>query len=93
MLSTNSYFDGKVVSIAFETPEGPATSGVMLPGEFTFGTSQNERMIVTAGELVVRLPGSEEWTSFPAGTEFNITAGDSFDVQIETPTAYLCYYS
>ncbi len=93
MLSTNSYFDGKVVSIAFETPEGPATSGVMLPGEFTFGTSQNERMIVTAGELVVRLPGSEEWTSFPAGTEFNITAGDSFDVRIATTTAYLCYYS
>lgn len=93
MLSTNSYFDGKVVSIAFETPEGPATSGVMLPGEFTFGTSQNERMIVTAGELIVRLPGSEDWTSFLAGTEFNITAGDSFDVQIKTPTAYLCYYS
>ena len=93
MLSTNTYFDGKVVSIAFETPEGPATSGVMLPGEFTFGTSQNERMIVTAGQLTVRLPGSKEWTAFPAGTEFNITAGDSFDARIETPTAYLCYYS
>ena len=93
MLSTNSYFDGKVVSIAFETPEGPATSGVMLPGEFTFGTSQNERMVITAGELVARLPGSEDWTVFPAGTEFNITAGDSFDVRIETATAYLCYYS
>jgi uncharacterized protein YaiE (UPF0345 family) len=49
-------------------------------------------MIVTAGELIVRLPGSEEWTSFPAGTEFNITAGDSFDLQVKTPTAYLCYY-
>lgn len=93
MLSTNTYFDGKVVSIAFETPEGPATSGVMLPGEFTFGTSQNERMIVTAGQLTVRLPGSSEWTEFPAGTEFNITAGDSFDARIDTPTAYLCYYS
>lgn len=93
MLSTNTYFDGKVVSIAFETPEGPATSGVMMPGEFTFGTSQNERMIVTAGQLIVRLPGSDEWTEFPAGTEFNITAGDSFDARIETPTAYLCYYS
>ncbi len=93
MLSTNSYFDGKVVSIAFKTPEGPATSGVMAAGVYTFGTSQNERMIVTAGELIVRLPGSEEWTSFPAGTEFDITAGDSFDLQVKTPTAYLCYYS
>ena len=93
MLSTNSYFDGKVLSIAFETSEGPATSGVMAPGEFTFATSQNERMIVTAGELIVRLPGQSEWTRFPAGTEFCITAGDSFDLQVRTPTAYLCYYS
>ncbi|MBA4503314.1 pyrimidine/purine nucleoside phosphorylase [Marinobacterium marinum] len=93
MLSTNSYFDGNVASIAFETPQGPATSGVMLPGEYTFGTSQNERMIVTSGLLTVRLPGQTEWTDFTAGTEFNITAGDAFDVRLDTPVTYLCYYS
>lgn len=93
MLSTNRYFDGNVVSIAFDTPQGPATSGVMLPGEYTFDTRQHERMVVTAGELVVRLPGSDTWTAFPAGTEFNVAAGTAFDLKVATPTAYLCYYS
>ncbi|KDE39896.1 putative cytoplasmic protein [Nitrincola lacisaponensis] len=93
MLSVNEYFEGKVVSIGFTAEQGPVTSGVMAPGEYTFGTSQNERMCVTHGELVVKLPGQQDWQAFPAGTEFNISAGDSFDLKVAAPTAYLCYYS
>ena len=31
----NSYFDGKVQSLAVNTSEGPATAGVIEPGKYT----------------------------------------------------------
>ena len=91
--TVNSYFDDKVRSIAFESANGPCTSGVMAPGEQTFNTSQHEVMKVMEGEMTVKLPGSGDWQSFKTGTEFTIDANLSFDVKIETPTAYLCFYS
>jgi uncharacterized protein YaiE (UPF0345 family) len=42
----NHYFDNKVSSIGFESANGPCTSGVMSPGEYTFSTSQKELMKV-----------------------------------------------
>ena len=39
MFKVNEYFDGTVKSIAFGTAEGPATIGVMAPGEYEFGTA------------------------------------------------------
>ena len=92
-LNVNSYFDGKVKSIAFESAQGPVTSGVMAAGEYTFGTSQNELMQVMSGELQVKLPGSDSFETFAAGTEFNVAANQSFDVKAITDTAYLCFYS
>ena len=49
--SVNEYSDGTVKSIAFEMTEGPATIGVMAPGEYEFGTAQLEVMHVVAGSL------------------------------------------
>ena len=92
MLTVNEYFDGKVKSIAVEGGELPATVGVMAPGEYTFGTSQREYMSVIEGELVVRLPGSEEWQPYSAGQTFTVEAGQSFDLQVARATAYLCKY-
>ena len=92
-LSTNAYFNDQVKSIAFESANGPCTSGVMLPGEYVFDTSKDELMKVVEGELVVKLPGSDEWQSFKTGTEFNVAANQSFDVKVSVTTAYLCFYS
>ena len=57
MFKVNEYFDGTVKSIAFDMTEGPATIGVMAPGEYEFGTAQLEVMHVVAGSLDVKLPG------------------------------------
>ncbi|MCP3428693.1 pyrimidine/purine nucleoside phosphorylase [Opacimonas viscosa] len=92
-MNINKYFDENVVSIGFDTEAGHVSSGVMSVGEYTFGTSQKERMVVVHGELVVQLPNTQEWLSFPAGTEFNVDANVEFNVKVATPTAYLCYYS
>ncbi|TWU00818.1 pyrimidine/purine nucleoside phosphorylase [Stieleria varia] len=91
-MQVNEYFDGNVKSIGFENSEGRVTAGVMAPGEYEFGTNEHERMKVVSGELKVRLPGSESFESFPAGTEFNVEANEKFQLQVEQATAYLCFY-
>jgi uncharacterized protein YaiE (UPF0345 family) len=68
MFKVNEYFDGTVKSIAFEAPEGPATIGVMAPGEYEFGTAQREIMHVVSGALKAKLPNSGEWQDFAAGS-------------------------
>ena len=92
MLSVNEYFDGQVKSIGFKTATLPATVGVMAIGEYEFGTSQKETMTVVSGELVVKLPGADEWKSFAAGSHFNVEANQSFQLKVAVETAYLCTY-
>lgn len=92
MFKTNTYFDGKVVSIAFENAEGVATAGVMAVGEYEFGTSQHETMKVTSGMLSVKLPGSEAFEEYGTGSVFEVPANTKFQVKVPVQTAYLCWY-
>ncbi|MFT7374112.1 MAG: hypothetical protein ACI9T9_002817 [Oleiphilaceae bacterium] len=92
MLEVNEYFDGKVKSIAFKTSTLPATVGVMVAGDYTFGTSQKEYMSVVSGELIAKLPGSEAFVSFKDGETFIVEANQSFDLKVPQDTAYLCKY-
>lgn len=92
MLNVNEYFDGNVKSIGFENTQGRVSAGVMAVGEYEFGTSEPERMLVTTGVLHAQLPGQEGFRAYAAGEEFRIDAGVQFLVRVEEPTAYLCFY-
>jgi uncharacterized protein YaiE (UPF0345 family) len=92
MFKVNEYFDGTVKSIAFASAEGPATIGVMAPGEYEFGTAQREIMHVVSGALIVKLPDSTEWETFAAGSQFNVPADSKFQLKVNVETAYLCEY-
>jgi len=92
MFKVNEYFDGTVKSIAFTSAEGPATVGVMAPGEYEFGTAKREIMHVVSGALIVKLPGSDNWETFTAGSQFNVPADSKFQLQVKVETAYLCEY-
>ena len=92
MFEVNEYFDGKVKSIAFNSVDGDATAGVMAAGEYTFGTSSIELMTVTSGQMQVKLPGSDNWKRYNTGETFRVEANQSFDVKMDTDTAYLCIY-
>jgi len=92
MFNVNEYFDGKVTSIGFQTATLPATVGVMAIGEYEFGTSQKEVMTVVSGALIVKLPGSEDWNTVPAGEFFTVAANETFYLKVEVETAYLCTY-
>ncbi|WP_434357327.1 pyrimidine/purine nucleoside phosphorylase [Parasalinivibrio latis] len=91
-MNVNEYFDGNVKSIGFDQSGEKNSVGVMAPGEYTFGTAAPERMTVVKGALTVKLPGSTEWVTFNAGEAFNVPGDSSFDLQVETATAYLCEY-
>lgn len=92
MLKVNEYFDGKVKSIGFQTATLPATVGVMVPGDYEFGTSQKEVMTVVSGALTVKLPGASDWKTFSAGEAFTVEANAKFQLKVAVDTAYLCTY-
>jgi purine/pyrimidine-nucleoside phosphorylase len=92
MFRVNEYYEGKVKSIAFTTPEGPATIGVMAAGAYEFGTETKEFMTVTSGMMSVQLPGTEEWKDYSKGQTFIVEAGKKFRLRISADAAYLCVY-
>ncbi|MEI7501003.1 MAG: pyrimidine/purine nucleoside phosphorylase [Bacteroidota bacterium] len=92
MFKTNEYFDGKVISIAFSTPDGKATMGVMAPGEYEFGTSTVEHMTVISGVMVVQLPDDQEWKEYKPFDMFVVPKDKKFRLRISSDAAYLCRY-
>lgn len=92
MFKVNEYFDGKVKSVGFETDDGPATIGVMAPGEYEFGTSSKEFMTVTSGRMTVKLPDTDKWKTFNQGDTFIVEPNQKFQLKIEGDASYLCLY-
>ena len=92
MFKTNEYFDGKVRSIVFSAGTGPATVGVMAPGDYEFGTDKKEIMRVVSGKLAVKLPGETAWKDFPEGSTFTVPPNSRFQLKVTEDSAYLCRY-
>jgi len=92
MLEVNEYFDGKVKSIALKNGDGKATTGVMAPGEYEFGTSTKEYMHVVSGVLEVQLPGETEFKKYTNGQMFEVECCAKFNVRCTSDVAYLCIY-
>ena len=88
----NIYYDGKVTSRTVELADGTTQSlGIMMPGEYTFGTNEAEIMEMMSGELDIKLP-NEEWKTLSTPETFNVPANSSFDLKIKTVTDYCCSY-
>lgn len=92
MFKVNEYFGGHVKSLAFTTADGPATIGVMAPGEYEFGTSTVEHMTVTSGKLTLKLPGSDEWKEFKPYEKFIVEKDCKFQLIVKEASSYLCLY-
>jgi len=92
MISVNEYFDGKVKSLGFSASGEKATLGVMVPGDYEFGTGSPETMKIISGSLAVKLPGSETWQDFGPDSSFKVPGNSKFQVKARVDTAYLCLY-
>jgi uncharacterized protein YaiE (UPF0345 family) len=89
----NVYFDGKVTSRTVLFPDGSKkTLGIMVPGDFEFGTEDKEIMEILAGELAVRLPGETAWRTIRAGESFTVPAQARFGLKVQALTDYYCSY-
>ncbi|MFD0671462.1 pyrimidine/purine nucleoside phosphorylase [Cohnella sp. GCM10027633] len=89
----NVYFEGKVTSRTVLFADGTkVTLGVMLPGEYEFGTAQKEIMDIQSGDLSVLLPGNDEWLEITEPQAFEVPANASFKLNVRTVTDYICSY-
>lgn len=89
----NIYFDGKVTSRTVILPDGSKkTLGIMLPGEYEFGTAAAEVMEILAGEMSVLLPGESNWVTYKAGESFEVPAESRFKLNVPTVADYCCSY-
>ncbi len=89
----NVYFDGNVTSRAVTFADGTIkTLGIMMPGEYTFGTAKPELMEILAGELTYRLADTTDWLSIKAGDAFNVPGESSFDLKVTSLVDYCCAY-
>ena len=89
----NVYFDGKVTSRTVLFPDGSKkTLGIMMPGEYEFGTAEKEVMEILAGDLDVLLPGASEWKTVSAGEMFEVPADSKFSLKVKSLTDYCCSY-
>ncbi|MCV6613908.1 MAG: pyrimidine/purine nucleoside phosphorylase [Cellvibrionaceae bacterium] len=89
----NSYFDGNVTSRALIFADGSKkTLGIMMPGEYEFGTEAAEIMEIMAGELEVLLPGQQQWQAITGGESFEVPANAKFGVKVKVLTDYCCSY-
>ena len=92
MFKVNQYFEGAVMSLAFETAEGRATIGVMKKGEYEFGTNCVEHMTVTSGEMAVQMPGEASWKTYKPFETFIVAKDIKFKVKVDGDTSYRCLY-
>lgn len=89
----NIYFDGKVTSRTVLFADGSKkTLGIMLPGEYEFGTENKEIMEILGGDLDVLLPGSDNWKTIKEGEAFEVPARSKFSLKVKSVTDYCCSY-
>ena len=89
----NIYFNGKVTSRTLKFEDGTIKSlGIMLPGEYEFGTAEAEIMEILSGTLDVQLPNESEFKTIVGPSSFNVIANSKFKVNVKTITDYCCSY-
>ena len=89
----NVYFDGRVSSRTILFPDGSKkTLGIMLPGEYEFGTGSKELMEILGGDLEVLLPGADRWKAVREGESFEVPAQSKFRLKVRSITDYCCSY-
>lgn len=89
----NIYFEGKVTSrtVIFDSGE-KKTLGIMMPGEYEFGTDAKEIMEVLGGSMEVLLPGTTNWQTFKEGEQYEVPAHSKFKLVIKEVADYCCSY-
>lgn len=93
LAEANVYFDGKVISHTILLQDGSKkTLGVILPGEYHFGTEAAELMEIVAGSCAYVLDGSSESHTVEANSSFSVPANSGFTITVTEPCHYVCSF-
>lgn len=82
MLEVNEYFDDTVRSITSDMIVDPATIGVVVAGEYEFGTSQLKIVHAVVGALTVKLLDSGERQEYASGNQFAVSVNDKSQFKV-----------
>lgn len=89
----NIYFGGKVTSRTIQFDNGEKkTLGILMPGDYEFGTAEKELMEILSGRLEYMLDGSESWNTVVEGQTFEVPANSKFKLKVAELTDYCCSY-
>lgn len=89
----NVYFDGQVISHTILLADGSRkTLGVILPGEYHFGTEAAEMMEIVAGSCSYVLDGSASSEAVATGESFRVPANSGFTITVTEPCHYVCSF-
>lgn len=91
MIKVNEYLGGKVKSLGAEYKGEYFTSGIMLPGEYKFGTEKEEHIIVTLGDVELQVPGGP-WKKYSQGEAAVIPPKVEFQLRVRETFSYVCLY-
>ena len=90
--AANVYFDGKVTSRSVICAGGEhKTLGIMLPGEYEFGTEAPELMEIQSGDLEYALSDGN-WQKVTGGEAFNVPGNSKFQLKVHAVTDYCCSF-
>ncbi|MDA3797496.1 MAG: pyrimidine/purine nucleoside phosphorylase [Kiritimatiellae bacterium] len=91
--AANVYSDGKVTSRTVIFEDGTKkTLGIMLPGNYEFGTAEKEIMEIMSGEMDILLPGCSDWQTVVGPQTFEVPANSKFSLKVKTVSDYCCSY-
>lgn len=91
--AANVYFEGKVTSRKITFADGSfKTLGIMMPGDYKFGTNEKELMEITSGDCEILLPEASEWQTIKGGESFYVPANSEFEIKAKTLIDYCCTY-
>ncbi len=89
----NVYFDGKVTSRTVLFADGTRkTLGIMMPGEYEFGTGDKEIMEVLGGSMDVMLAGETAYKTYGEGFSYEVPANSKFRLIVREVADYCCSY-
>ncbi len=89
----NIYFDGKVTSRKVVFADGTfKTLGIMLEGDYEFGTADKEIMEILSGDLDVLIDKKIGWQKITTGDSFEVPANSKFKLKVNKITDYCCSY-
>ena len=91
MIKLKKYHGERVQSLMYNGQKSLSV-GIMIPGEYEFGSMNKEITTVTSGKIEVWVEGSKEWHTYLQDEKFTIPEHKNFKFRTDEVSSFLCFY-